>query len=175
MIGVMSAGVAARLMARVGARRMLIAGMTVIIAALAMLSGAGIGTTYAPWLLIAYAMLGAGGGMSFLPLLTISMSDVPMADAGLASGFSNATMQVGGALGLAAMGTISSAHAQTLIAAGTPASLAAAGGFQLAYVLAAVCAAAGLAVVLAVLRPSVVARRSETVRAEVEKAEAEAA
>ena len=175
MIGVMSAGVAARLMARIGARRMLIAGMTVIIAALAMLSGAGLGTNYAPWLLIAYAMLGAGGGMSFLPLLTISMSDVPMADAGLASGFSNATMQVGGALGLAAMGTISSAHAQSLMAAGTPASVAAAGGFQLAYVLAAVCAAAGLAVVVAVLRPSVVARRSEIVRAEMEKAEAEAA
>ncbi|HEY0830238.1 MAG TPA: DHA2 family efflux MFS transporter permease subunit [Candidatus Dormibacteraeota bacterium] len=175
MIGVMSAGVAARLMARIGARRMLIAGMTVIIAALAMLSGAGLGTAYAPWLLIAYAMLGAGGGMSFLPLLTISMSDVPMADAGLASGFSNATMQVGGALGLAAMGTVSSAHAQSLMAAGTPASLAAAGGFQLAYVLAAACAAAGLAVVVAVLRPSVVARRSEIVRAEMEKAEAEAA
>jgi EmrB/QacA subfamily drug resistance transporter len=175
MIGVMSAGVAARLMARFGPRRLLVVGMTVIITALAMLSSAGLGTTYAPWLLTAYALLGAGGGMSFLPLLTISMSDVPMADAGLASGFSNATMQVGGALGLAAMGTVSSAHAQSLIAAGEPASVAVAGGFQLAYVLAAICVAAGLAVVVAVLRPSVVARRSEIVRAEMEKAEAEAA
>ncbi len=175
MIGVMSTGVAARLMARFGPRRLLVVGMTIIVTALAMLSSAGLGTSYAPWLLIAYALLGAGGGMSFLPLLTISMSDVPMADAGLASGFSNATMQVGGALGLAAMGTVSSAHAQALMAAGDPASAAVAGGFQLAYVLAAVCVAAGLAVVLAVLRPSVVARRSEIVRAEMEKAEAEAA
>ncbi len=175
MIGVMSTGVAARLMARFGPRRLLVVGMTIIVTALAMLSSAGLGTSYAPWLLIAYALLGAGGGMSFLPLLTISMSDVPMADAGLASGFSNATMQVGGALGLAAMGTVSSAHAQALMAAGDPASAAVAGGFQLAYVLAAICVAAGLAVVLGVLRPSVVARRSEIVRAEMEKAEAEAA
>jgi EmrB/QacA subfamily drug resistance transporter len=174
-IGVMSAGVAARLMARIGPRRMLMVGMTVIITALAMLSSAGLSTNYAPWLLIAYALLGAGGGMSFLPLLTISMSDVPMADAGLASGFSNATMQVGGALGLAAMGSVSSAHAQSLMAAGDAASAAVAGGFQLAYVLAAACVAAGLAVVVAVLRPSVVARRSEIVRSETEKAEAEAA
>src|SRR6266568_2612084 len=168
MIGVMSTGVAARLMARFGPRRLLVVGMTIIVTALAMLSSAGLGTSYAPWLLIAYALLGAGGGMSFLPLLTISMSDVPMADAGLASGFSNATMQVGGALGLAAMGTVSSAHAQALMAAGDPASAAVAGGFQLAYVLAAICVAAGLAVVLGVLRPSVVARRSEIVRAEME-------
>jgi hypothetical protein len=49
-------------------------------------------------------------------------------------------MQVGGAVGLAAINTISSTFAQGIA------------GFQLAYVLAAVCVAAALAVVLVVLR-----------------------
>ena len=158
MIGVLSAGLAARLMARVGPRNLLVAGMAIIIAALAILSGVGPQTSYAPWLLTAYLMLGAGGGMSFLPLLTMSMSEVPLADAGLASGFSNVTMQIGGALGLAAIGSGATSYAQ------------ASAGYQLAYVLAAVCVAAGLAVVLIVLRSA-----TQPVRIQINEAEAEAA
>ena len=140
MIGVMSAGLAARLMARIGARNMLLAGLTIIISALVILSEVGPQTSYAPAFLIAYVLLGAGGGMSFLPLLTISMSEVPLADAGLGSGFSNVVMQVGGALGLASISSVSTAYAQG------------SAGFQLAYVLAAICVIASLMVVLAVLR-----------------------
>src|SRR5207248_4078839 len=74
MIGVMSAGLAARLMTRVGPRNLLVLGLTVIIAALVILSGVGGPTAYASSVLVAVRLLGAGGGMSFLPLLTISMS-----------------------------------------------------------------------------------------------------
>src|SRR5438094_7630924 len=140
MIGVMSAGLAARLMARIGPRNLLIAGLAIIVTALVILSTVGAETGYAPSLLSAYVLLGAGGGMSFLPLLTISMSEVPLADAGLGSGFSNVVMQVGGALGLASITSISTSSAE-----GT-------GTFQLAYVLAAIAVAAALAVTVAVLR-----------------------
>jgi hypothetical protein len=115
-------------------------------------------------------MLGAGGGMSFLPLLVISMSEVPLADAGLASGFSNVTMQIGGALGLAVMGAISTGRAQALVAQGEAASTALTGGYQLAFLLAAACVAAGLAVVLMVLRTA-----SQPARIELSETEAEAA
>ncbi len=151
-IGVMSTGIAARLMARVGPRNLLLGGLAIIITALAILSSAGAGASYAPQLLVAYVLLGIGGGSSFVPLLTISMSEVPIQDAGLASGFANATMQVGGALGLAAMGTISTGYTHSLIAQGYAASLAATGGFQLAYVLAAVVVSVSLTVVLLTLR-----------------------
>ena len=155
MIGVMSAGLAARLMARIGARNMLLAGLTIIISALVILSEVGPQTSYAPAFLIAYVLLGAGGGMSFLPLLTISMSEVPLADAGLGSGFSNVVMQVGGALGLASISSVSTAYAQG------------SAGFQLAYVLAAICVIASLMVVLAVLRaPAVQVVTREQVRIE---------
>ncbi|TMD10778.1 MAG: multidrug efflux MFS transporter [Chloroflexi bacterium] len=155
MIGVMSAGLAARLMTRVGPRNLLVLGLTVIIAALVILSGVGAHTGYAPSLLVAYMLLGAGGGMSFLPLLTISMSEVPIADAGLGSGFSNVVMQVGGALGLASITSISTSNAQGN------------GAFQLAYVLAAICVSASLMVVLAVLRaPAARVVRHEQVQVE---------
>jgi EmrB/QacA subfamily drug resistance transporter len=152
MIGVMSAGLAARLMARVGPRNLLILGLGIIVTALAILTDSGPATSYAPQLVAAYALLGAGAGTSFLPLLTISMSRVPLADAGLASGFSNVTMQVGGALGLAAVGTITTGYSHTLLANGDSALAAVTGGYQLAYVLAAAFAVAALAVVLTVLR-----------------------
>src|SRR5262245_37973542 len=139
-IGVMSAGVAARLMSRLGPRSMLVAGLAIIMGALAMLSQLGPQTAYAPSLLVAYVLLGAGAGTSFLPLLTISMSEVPLADAGLGSGFSNVVMQGGGALGLASITSIATSNARGY------------GAFQLAYVLAAIVVGVSLAVVVAVLR-----------------------
>jgi EmrB/QacA subfamily drug resistance transporter len=176
VIGVLSAGVSRRLMARFGPRNLLVAGMTIIVAGLAVLSQAGPDASYFPTLFIAYLLLGSGAGTSFLPLLTISMSEVAPADAGLASGFSNVTMQVGGALGLAALGTISTDHAKALFAQGYPMPVALTGGYQLGFVLAAVSVAAGLAVVLTVLRGArPAARRQTPATADVDETEVEAA
>src|SRR2546429_297412 len=135
MVGVMSAGVAARLMARIGPRNLLVVGLAIIITALVILSSGGPQTTYAPTLLAAYVLLGAGGGMSFLPLLTISMSEVPLADAGLGSGFGNVAMQIGGALGLASITSISTSNEQGHAVV------------QLSYLLAGICVAASPVVV----------------------------
>ena len=152
-IGVLSgAGIAARLMARFGPRNLAMAGMTVLASGLVLLSQVDVDAGYFPTLFFAYLLLGIGAGTSFLPLLTISMSEVPTADAGLASGFSNVTMQVGGALGLAAFGTISTGYAKALFAEGDPLPMALSGGYQLGFVLAALAVAAALAVVLTVLR-----------------------
>jgi EmrB/QacA subfamily drug resistance transporter len=139
-LAVMSSGVSARLMARVGARNLLLAGLGIIVTAMAILSTAGASASYAPQLLGAFILLGIGAGSSFLPLLTISMSEVPIADAGLGSGFSNVTMQVGGAVGLASVTTIATSHAQGMAT------------FQLAYLLAALIVAGALAVVVVGLR-----------------------
>ena len=171
-IGVLSgAGISARLMARFGARSLAVGGLTVLTSGLLVLSQAGLHTTYFPMLFIAYLLLGMGAGTAFLPLLTIAMSEVAQADAGLASGFSNVTMQVGGALGLAALGTISTDHARALFAEGDPLPAALTGGYQLGFVLAAVAVVAGLAVLLTVIRSSrpaqaPVARESEEVQEE---------
>jgi len=172
VLGVLSSGITARLMARFGPRNLLVVGMTTIMVALSLFAIADRHTSYFPGLLAGYALLGLGGGFSFLPLLTISMSDVPIADAGVASGFSNEVMQIGGALGLAAVGTIATGHAQVLMSAGDSLQSALTASYDLAFVLAAASVAAGLAVVLSVLRPGMVRTGPEQAPAEVEEAEA---
>ena len=158
-VAVMSSGLSARLMARVGARSLLLAGLGIIVTAMAILSTAGASASYAPQLLGAFILLGIGAGSSFLPLLTISMSEVPIADAGLGSGFSNVTMQVGGAVGLASVTTIATSHAHGIAS------------FQLAYLLAAVIVAGALAVVLIGLRArTAVAPQAHTAPARAEEA-----
>ena len=135
-------------------------------------------TSYFPRIFAAYLLFGLGGGMAFMPLLTISMSEVPAADAGLASGFGNVTMQIGAAVGLAVLGTVSTAHARALMAQGESLSAALASGYQLAFLLAASSVMAGLFVVMAVLRSSDgrgSMRRSEPARLEIDEAQAEAA
>jgi MFS family permease len=173
-LGVLSAGVTARLMARFGPRNLAIAGMTTIAAGLALLSGADQHASYLPGIFFSYVLLGIGGGMSFMPLLNISMSQVPAADAGLASGFGNLTMQVGGAVGLAVVGTISADHSRALVAQGYTLASALTGGYQLAFLIAASSVVAGIAVVWTTLRsaqpaPRRVQMEPET-RSEVEAA-----
>ncbi len=154
MLAVLSAGITARLMMRFGPRNLLLVGLVTIGSGLLLLAGANEQAGYFPRIFAAYLLLGLGGGMSFMPLLTISMSEVPAADTGLASGFGNVTMKVGGAIGLASLGTISTGHARELVAQGDSLRAALAGGYQLAFLLAAVSVVLALAVALMALRSS---------------------
>ena len=173
-LAALSAGLSARLMARFGPRNLAIAGLIVIGSALLLLSGADAQSSYFPRIFAAYTLFGLGGGLAFMPLLSISMSEVPAADAGVAAGFGNVTMQMGAAIGLAALAAISTAHAQTLMAQGQSVSAALTGGYQLAFLLAAGCVVAALAVVLIVIRPPGGDARRQP-RVELDRAEAEAA
>src|SRR5579864_2343358 len=86
-LAALSLGTTARLMARFGPRNLAMAGLVTIVSALLLLAGADQQSGYLPRIFAAYLLFGLGGGMAFMPLLTISMSEVPAADAGLASGF----------------------------------------------------------------------------------------
>jgi EmrB/QacA subfamily drug resistance transporter len=152
VVGALSLGVTARLMRRFGPKRLLIPGLVAIVAGLALLSSAGEHSSYFPGVLAAYVLIGLGGGMSFMPLLTIAMAEVPRADAGLASGIVNVSMQVSGAIGVAALGTISADRARTLAAQGESLRSALTGGYHLGFLIAAACVAACILVVLVVLR-----------------------
>jgi hypothetical protein len=87
-----------------------------------------------------------------MPLLTIAMADVPGPDAGIASGIVNASLQVAGAIGVAAMGTISADRSQALLASGEALLASLAGGYSLGFTVAAFCAGAGLLGALVMLR-----------------------
>ena len=84
----------------------------------------------------------------------LAMADVPVADAGLAAGIANVSMQVSAALGLAVLGTVATDHSRALFAAGVPTAGALTGGYQLAFDIAAALVAAALLVAVLALRPS---------------------
>ena len=109
-------------------------------------------TTYFPGMFFALLILGIGAGTAFIPLLAIAMEHVPSADAGLASGIVNVSLQMSGAIGLAVLGTISTDHARSLLADGHSLPSALTSGYQLAFLVGAACVALGAAVALVTLR-----------------------
>ena len=98
-------------------------------------------------------MFGIGGGTAFPALMTLAMSGVEPQDAGLASGLVNTTAQVGGALGLAVLATLSATRSDTLAEQGKSTAEALTGGYQLAFVVALGLALAALVVAVTVIKP----------------------
>ena len=160
-IAAMSMGIAARAVGRFGPIPTLAAGLLGIVVGLVLLAFQGVHASYFPGLFLAFLVLGLGAGSSFLPLLTLGMSDAPPRDAGLASGIINVSVQLFGAIGLAALGTIATDHTKALSAAGKPLASALTGGYHLAYVVAAVCVALGILAAFLILRPPVASRPQE--------------
>ena len=103
--------------------------------------------------------MGVGAGLAFPAMMTLAMSGATRADAGLASGLVNTTQQVGGALGLAVLVTLSTGRSDDLLAGGESTAKALTEGYQLAFAIAAGLVVAALVVAATVLRPAAVAVR----------------
>jgi EmrB/QacA subfamily drug resistance transporter len=151
-VGILSMGVTARLVARLGAMRVLVLGMFTVIIGLLLISTAGVHTSFFPTIFLAYFAIGLGIGSAFMPLLTIAMADVPAADAGLGSGITNVSQQVAGALGLAVLGTIATNQSKALEAQHHSLANSLIGGYRIAFVLGAISVLIGIATALVVLR-----------------------
>ncbi len=124
MVGIIMAmaGVSAQLVPRVGAMPLLIAGSTIGAGGMFWLSRINVHTSYADGLLGPSLVTGAGLGMLFMPLMLVALSKVQDRDAGLAASLVNTGQQVGGAIGLAILGTV----AWTVVASTARTSAAAA-------------------------------------------------
>jgi MFS family permease len=97
-------------------------------------------------------LIGAGAGLTFPALMTIAMSGATPSDAGLASGLVNTTVQVGGAIGLAVLATLSATHTEHLAADGVSTASALTQGYRLAFAIAALLVVAAIGVALTVLK-----------------------
>ena len=114
---------ATRLVPRIGARPLLMAGAAVTAGGLYWLSRLTEHGSYAGGLLGPGLITGAGLGLLFVPLSLVALARVGEADSGVASSLLNAGRQVGAAIGLAVLGTV----AWTVVANGARAHAAAAG------------------------------------------------
>jgi EmrB/QacA subfamily drug resistance transporter len=153
-VGALSLGITARLVSRFGPLRVLVAGLVTVIAGLILLRSAGAHTSFFPTIFVAYFAIGLGIGSAFMPLLSIAMAGVPAADAGLGSGIVNVSQQVAGALGLAVLGTIATAHTRDQQLAGHPLVSSLIGGYHLAFAIGAASVAVAVVAALVLLRPS---------------------
>jgi MFS family permease len=113
---------AARLVPRVGARPLLLAGAAVTAGGLYWLSRLTEHGSYAGGLLGPGLITGAGLGLLFVPLSLAALARVGEADSGVAASLLNVGRQVGGSIGLAVLGTV----AWTVVADGAHAHAAAA-------------------------------------------------
>jgi MFS family permease len=156
LIGTLSLGFSARLNMRFGARATLIPGLLLIGSGLLLFSRTPVDGTYLTDVLPVMVLLGIGAGLSFPSLMTLAMSGATENDSGLASGLVNTTLQVGGALGLAVLATLSTTRTDSLVAGGESNASALTSGFHLAFLIGAVLVAAAVTVAVTVLRPEAV-------------------
>jgi EmrB/QacA subfamily drug resistance transporter len=135
MIGALSLAVTPRLNMRFGAKQTLLPGLLLVTASLVLLALAPVHAGYLSNLALPMVLMGGGAGLVFPSLMTIAMSGVQMHEAGLASGLVNTSMQVGGALGLAVLATLSSTRTHHLLAHGSSPASSLTSGFHLALVI----------------------------------------
>ena len=101
-----ASGIASQLVARIGARPLMISGATLMAGGLLWLSRITEHSSYAGGLLGPMLVTALGLGLIFVPLSLVSLTKVSNADAGIASSMLNVGQQVGGAIGLAILGTV---------------------------------------------------------------------
>jgi EmrB/QacA subfamily drug resistance transporter len=152
-VAVLSQGITARLVARFGALPVLSTGMASAAAGLLLFATVGPHTTFFPTIFLACFAIGLGIGTAFMPLLTLAMADVPAEDAGLGSGITNLSQQVGGALGVAVLSTIAANHTKALLSADHGPTSALIDGYQLAFLTGAVTIGIGIVLAFALLQP----------------------
>src|SRR3954468_13479928 len=129
-----------------GARNVVIPGLALMGAGIALLARAAVDGSYLEHVLPVTILLGAGAGVSIAGLMTLAMSGAAPEEAGLASGLVNTSAQVGGALGLAVLATLSSTRTESLAKAGTDPLAALTGVFHLAFLVGAGLLLAAMAV-----------------------------
>ncbi|MET8503529.1 MFS transporter [Streptomyces sp. NPDC004787] len=151
VIGVVSLGLSARLIARFGERNVLLTGLALLTGVLGLLARVPVRASYAVDLL-PVMLLAAGFGLALPALTGLAMSGAREADAGLASGLFNTTQQIGMALGVAVLSTLAAHRTAALTAAGRPAPEALTGGYHLAFAVGAGLLVAAFAVALVLLR-----------------------
>jgi EmrB/QacA subfamily drug resistance transporter len=156
-----------RLLARFGAKPLMVAGLLPAVAGMAWLSRIAPGTGYVAGVLGPMLLLGIGMGVAFVPLTMASLAGVRPQDSGAASSMVNVTQQVGGSLGLAILVTAFStsvrnagpaqAHQQVIVH-----------GMSTAFTLSAVFYVLALVIVLLVIRDRAAQTQTQMQAAETE-------
>ncbi len=167
IMGALSLRYSERLIMRFGSRGILLPGLVLVAAGLALFARAPVDGNYFRDVLPVMVLLGFGIGACFPALMKLAMSGATPSEAGLASGLVNTTAQVGGALGLALLATLSATRSESLKDSGKSTLAALTGGYHLAFLIATGLVLAAVAVAVTVLEEEQEQHMPETAGAEV--------
>jgi EmrB/QacA subfamily drug resistance transporter len=99
------APLSARFVERLGTKQVVMSGLSLVIVGLVLLSTIAADSPY-PIVISYFMVMAAGMGMTMAPATEAVMGSLPRAKAGIGSAINDTTRQVGGALGVAVIGTI---------------------------------------------------------------------
>ncbi|MBY9079780.1 MFS transporter [Paenibacillus sp. HN-1] len=151
---VVIAGSIPALVKKAGTRRTLAVSLLLFAAGLIWLSLAPSDASFVGDLLGPSIVIGVGLGGAFVAGTELSVHGVVDNEAGMASGLVNTSQQIGGAIGLAVLATLSSTRIRDLLGKGVSEPQALTGGFSWAFFGAAAFAVIGAIIVLKIVRPS---------------------
>jgi EmrB/QacA subfamily drug resistance transporter len=143
LLAVVGSGASQALVTKLHVKPVLSIGLALLLGGLIYLTRISPDGSYFGDLFVPFLMLGVGLGFSFVPISIAALGGVTPSEAGLASGLINTTQQVGGALGLAILATVSGSRTKHLTGEVSDA-VALTRGFTLAFWVAAGVAAISL-------------------------------
>src|SRR3954469_23737699 len=146
VMGTLSLRYTERLNMRFGAKATLLPALGFLAAGLLLFTRTPVGGDYLTDVAPPVILIGLGAGLGFPSLMMLAMSGATPRDSGLASGLVNATVQVGGAVGLAVLATVATDRTTGLVATGESAASALNSGFHLAYLVGTLLAVAAFVV-----------------------------
>src|ERR1700744_6511522 len=100
-----------RVLPRTGAKPLVTVGMTLGVIAMVVFTRLSVGGAYATHVLPGLLIIGVGMGCIFAPAIATATLGVPVHETGVASAMVNTSQQVGGAVGLALLSTVSASAA----------------------------------------------------------------
>jgi EmrB/QacA subfamily drug resistance transporter len=159
---------APRLVAAVGARRLIAAGMAGAAAGLALLTGLAPGGSYFGSVFPGALLVSVGMGCALVPTTIVAVQGLPNRLSGLGSGLLNTARLMGGAIGLALLSTIAASQGGGHSVGAHATESAISEGFDLAFGVAAAMCVAGA--VLALARLGVAGKGAKTEPHVVEQA-----
>jgi EmrB/QacA subfamily drug resistance transporter len=154
LVIIVSAGVASQLVTRIGFKPTLIGGLTMVALGLAWFSRVDADGSYLVDVLGPSILAGAGLGFSFVPVTIAAMTGTTEREAGLASGLINTSQQVGGALGVAILVSISTSRIAEFGPTAARNPIALTEGYSRAFLV-----GAGLAVLAAILSALIISSK----------------
>jgi EmrB/QacA subfamily drug resistance transporter len=152
LTAIFASGAAQALVTKAGVKPVLVTGLALIGGGLVWFTQIAADGSYFSDLFGGFLMLGVGLGFSFVPISIAALSGIEPQEAGLASGLINTSQQIGGALGVAILTTVSTSRTEHLLADGTAQPVALTDGFSLAFWVAAAFAAISIVATLVAIR-----------------------